>query len=91
MAILHLGDEERGRAWREVFSLELPEADFRCSPDEGDLADVRQLVAWTIPPGLIDRLPNLEVLFSIGAGIDQLDVGAIPEGVRIVRMIEPGT
>ena len=90
MAILHLGDEERGRAWREVFARELPEADFRCSPDEGDLADVRQLVAWTIPPGLIDRLPNLEVLFSIGAGIDQLDVGAIPQGVRIVRMIEPG-
>ena len=90
MAILHIGDEERGRLWRQVFARELPEADFRCAPEEGDLADVRQLVAWTIPPGLIDRMPNLEVLFSIGAGIDQLDIGAIPEGVRIVRMIEPG-
>jgi len=90
MAILHLGDEERGRAWREVFAREEPEVDFRCALEDGDLADVHQLVAWTIPPGLIERLPNLEVLFSIGAGIDQLDVGAIPDSVRIVRMIEPG-
>lgn len=90
MAILHLGDENRGRLWRQVFARELPEADFRCAPDEGDLGEVRHLVAWTIPPGLIDRLPNLEVLFSIGAGIDQLDVAAIPKGVRVVRMIEPG-
>jgi glyoxylate/hydroxypyruvate reductase A len=90
MAILHLGDEERGRAWRQVFAREEPEVDFRCAPEDGDLADVRQLVAWTIPPGFVERLPNLEVLFSIGAGIDQLDVEAIPKGVRIVRMIESG-
>lgn len=90
MAILHLGDEKRGRAWREAFARELPEVDFRCSPHEGDLTDVRQLVAWTIPEGLIERLPNLEVIFSIGAGIDQLDLGLVPESVRIVRMIESG-
>jgi glyoxylate/hydroxypyruvate reductase A len=90
MAILHLGDEERGRAWREVFSRELPEVDFRCSSDEGYLTDVRHLVAWTIPNGLIKQLPNLEVIFSIGAGVDQLDLSVVPEGVRIVRMIETG-
>ena len=90
MAILHLGDEERGRAWREAFARELPEVDFRCSADEGKLSDVRQLVAWTIPQGIIERLSNLEVIFSIGAGVDQLDLGAVPHGVRIVRMIETG-
>jgi glyoxylate/hydroxypyruvate reductase A len=90
VAILHLGDEKRGSAWREVFASELPEVDFRCTPDEGDLADVRQLVAWTIPQGMIERLPNLEVIFSIGAGVDQLDLGAVPEDVRVVRMIESG-
>jgi glyoxylate/hydroxypyruvate reductase A len=90
MAILHLGPPERGRAWQAIFAQELPEVDFRFHPDGGDLGEVRQLIAWTIPPGLIEQMPNLEVLFSIGAGIDQLDVGAVPPHVRIVRMIEPG-
>jgi len=90
MAILHLGDPERGHAWRQVFAEELPEIDFRCSIEEGDPRDVRQLIAWTLPAGVIERLTNLELLFSIGAGVDQLDLGAVPEDVRIVRMIEPG-
>ena len=90
MAILHLGDEARGRAWADVFARELPEADFRCWPDAGDLDDVRFLVAWTLPEDLVARLTNLEVLFSIGAGVDQLDLQKVPASVRVVRMIEPG-
>lgn len=90
MAILHLGPPKRGHAWQQVFARELPHVDFRYHPEVGDLREVRQLIAWTIPPGLLDQMPNLEVLFSIGAGIDQLDISAVPEHVRIVRMIEPG-
>ena len=90
MAILHLGDEERGAVWRDVFAREMPELEFRCLEDVGDGADIRYLVAWTIPEGLLATLPNLEILFSVGAGIDQLDLEAIPVDLRIVRMIEPG-
>jgi len=51
---------------------------------------VRYLIAWTAPDDLIARLPNLEILFSVGAGIDQLEPARLPPGLRIVRMIEPG-
>lgn len=90
MALLHVGDETRGVAWQRVFANDLPEVEFRCWPDVGDASEVRYLIAWTLTRELIESLPNLEILFSIGAGVDQLDPGLIPEHVRIVRMIEPG-
>lgn len=89
-AILHTGDPVRGKLWQEIVSREMPEVDFRCWPDVGDAEDIRYLIAWTLDADLLASLPNLEVLFSIGAGIDQLAVDRIPEGLRIVRMIEPG-
>jgi glyoxylate/hydroxypyruvate reductase A len=34
--------------------------------------------------------PNLEVIFSVGAGIDQFDLSGVPPHVEVVRMTEPG-
>lgn len=90
MHILHYGDEARGIAWQQTVARELPEIRFTCWPDVGDAAAVRYLVAWTLPDELIAGLPNLEILFSIGAGIDQLDIDRLPPALRIVRMVEPG-
>ncbi|WP_324699894.1 glyoxylate/hydroxypyruvate reductase A [Novosphingobium sp. RL4] len=90
IAILHVGPSERASAWQAEFRHALPEVEFRCWPEIGDARDIRYLVAWTLSPQLIAALPRLEVLFSIGAGIDQLDLSLVPEHVRIVRMIEPG-
>lgn len=38
---------------------------------------------------LLDSLPNLEVLFSVGAGVDHIDLSRVPERVTVVRMIDP--
>jgi glyoxylate/hydroxypyruvate reductase A len=89
-AILHVGPEERGQLWQAEFQRALPEVDFRNWPDLGDPANIRYLVAWKLTDELIASLPALEVLFSIGAGVDQLDLSRVPGHVRIVRMIEPG-
>lgn len=89
-AILHVGPEERGQLWKAEFQRSLPEVEFRNWPDLGDPADIRYLVAWKLTDELIASLPALEVLFSIGAGVDQLDLARVPGHVRIVRMIEPG-
>lgn len=88
MALLYTADPGRGERWRALFAAELPEIDFRMPGDAGRPEDVRYLSAWTIEPGLIATLPNLEIIFSIGAGIDQLDLPAIPDPIRIVRLIE---
>jgi glyoxylate/hydroxypyruvate reductase A len=90
ITVLHTGDPERGRLWQAVFAEHMPEVRFLCSADAGALQQVRYLVAWTLDRDLIASLPNLEVLFSIGAGVDQLDLSLVPPQVRVVRMIESG-
>lgn len=88
--VVHLGPEKRGRLWREAVGKALPQVSFELWPDVEDPAAVRHVVAWTLPDEVIAAFPNIEILFSVGAGIDQLDVARLPENLRIVRMIEPG-
>ncbi|NLR39755.1 glyoxylate/hydroxypyruvate reductase A [Novosphingobium sp. ERW19] len=58
--------------------------------DAVDPEAVRYIAAWNVPPEFIAQFPNLEILFSVGAGIDQLPIGALPPQVRVVRMVEQG-
>lgn len=90
MAILYNSAEARGRKWQSLFAREMPDMPFRISPDIGDPTQIDYLVAWTPSADLIASLPNLKVLFSVGAGVDQLDLSAVPAAVDVVRMIDPG-
>lgn len=89
MAVLYKSDPVRGAAWAERFAQRAPDIKFRLWPDIGDPAAIRYLVAWQ-PDDLAVTLPNLEVVFSIGAGVDQFDLTRIPAHLPVVRMIEPG-
>jgi glyoxylate/hydroxypyruvate reductase A len=89
MTLLFRSTPERGRAWSELFAREAPEIGFRVWPEIGNPADVRYLAAWVPEPELVATLPKLEVIFSVGAGVDQFDLRQIPEGIQVVRMIEP--
>ncbi|MCC7275834.1 MAG: glyoxylate/hydroxypyruvate reductase A [Alphaproteobacteria bacterium] len=89
MAIVFKSDPIRGREWARILAERAPDLEFRMWPDYGDPATVRYLVAW-IPPRDVGALfPNLEILFSSGAGVDQLDLGSLPAHVPVVRMVEP--
>jgi glyoxylate/hydroxypyruvate reductase A len=90
MSFLYKSDPVRGALWAERFAQKLPELPFRIWPDTGDTRDVRYLAAWEPPQDLATHYPNLEVLFSTGAGIDQFDFSVIPENLPVVRMVESG-
>lgn len=90
MAFLYKGPAQRGAIWAEQFARKLPQLPFRTWPDVGDAARVRYLAAWEPPADLAETLPNLEVLFSVGAGVDQFDFSALPSELTVVRMVEPG-
>ncbi len=48
------------------------------------------VAAWLPPPGVVASLPNLRVIFSLGAGVDAIlsDAG-LPAGIPIVRVNDP--
>jgi len=87
---VYKADPKRGLQWAEIFGREAPHIDFRLWADAGDGGDVRFLAAWEPPADLATRLPNLQVLFSTGAGVDQFDFAALPSQLPVVRMVEPG-
>jgi len=90
MTFVYKSSAERGAVWAKQFAELAPDVPFRTWPDVGDPAVVRYLAAWTLPPDLARTFPNLEVLFCVGAGVDQLDLSQVPREIPVVRMIEPG-
>jgi glyoxylate/hydroxypyruvate reductase len=56
----------------------------------GDTADVHYAAAWLPPPNVLRDLPNLKVIFSLGAGVDAiLSDPTLPDGIPIVRVNSP--
>jgi glyoxylate/hydroxypyruvate reductase len=90
MTFLYKANATRGMEWASLFADRAPELPFRLWPDVGDAADVRYLAAWMPPENIAATFPNLELVFSIGAGVDQFDVSQLPSHVPLIRMLEPG-
>ncbi|MDZ4312107.1 MAG: glyoxylate/hydroxypyruvate reductase A [Cypionkella sp.] len=88
MAVLYLSDPERGAVFRAAFAVALPHIAFHIGNAPDPLA-VRWVITWTVPTDLA-RYRNLQLIISVGAGVDQFDLAALPPGVGVVRMLEPG-
>jgi len=91
VALLIKTDIDRGTAWAEALAGAYPELDVHTWPYEGDPAAIHYALVWQPPEGELKSYPNLKAIFSIGAGIDHLASDPdLPEGVPVVRMVEPG-
>lgn len=89
MTFLFNSDARRGAVFADAFARELPDVPFMMDAATVDPDAVRYLITWTAPEDLA-RYCNLEILFSIGAGVDQFRLATVPEQVKIVRTVEEG-
>ena len=89
MAFLFTSDAARGAVFRQVFARELPDLEFYHCGENIDPEKVRYLLTWNVPDD-VSRFRNMEVLFSIGAGVDQFKPETVPGHVKLVRMVEDG-
>jgi glyoxylate/hydroxypyruvate reductase A len=90
MTFLYKANATRGQEWARFFAARAPDLPFRLWPDVGDPAQIRYLAAWMPPDNIAATFPNLELVFSVGAGVDQFDVSRLPPHVPLIRMLEPG-
>ncbi|MDU9028568.1 2-hydroxyacid dehydrogenase [Pseudomonas mediterranea] len=90
MALLYKADPVRGEQWKRLFAEHAPDVEWRAWPDIGDPRDIRYLAAWQAPDEIETVLPNLEVLFALSAGVDQLDLERLPTTLPVVRLLDPG-
>jgi glyoxylate/hydroxypyruvate reductase A len=88
--VMLLKTDARDQEWINAFARVMPELELRVWPQVGDLKQITCALLWDPPAELFSGLENLEVIFSIGAGVDSLlRCPTLPTAVPIVRMVEP--
>jgi glyoxylate/hydroxypyruvate reductase len=79
-----------GAAWAGHMRKVMPARSIRVWPDVGDAKDVHYAAAWLPPADVVKSLPNLKVIFSLGAGVDAiLSDFSLPKDTPIVRVNDP--
>jgi glyoxylate/hydroxypyruvate reductase len=79
-----------GQAWAQHLRSAMPGRDVRVWPDVGKAEEIHYAAAWLPPRNVIKSLPNLNVIFSLGAGVDAiLSDQSLPGHVPIVRVNDP--
>src|SRR5437660_8207966 len=90
MAILFRSTPAATARWRPLLARLMPEHEIRYWPEVGDRSAIEYALVWQPEPGLLASLPNLKMIFGLGAGIDHvLGDPALPRGVPIVRLVDP--
>jgi len=75
--------------WIERFVRLMPERAVVSANAPFDPAAVRYVACWKHVPGSLKPLPNVEILFSLGAGVDHLVQDPDLPDAPIVRMVDP--
>jgi len=74
--------------WVERFRRLLPDREIVVLGQEFDKSAIRYVATWGPKPGSLSGLPNLEAIFSLGAGVDHLMSYPDLPDVPIVRVAQ---
>ena len=75
--------------WVERFNRLAPDRDIRVWPETTSYDGVRYAVCWKPPQGLLAKMPDLEVMFSLGAGVDAMLTDPELPDRPLVRIVDP--
>ncbi|MGE4482568.1 2-hydroxyacid dehydrogenase [Acidocella sp.] len=89
MSFLFKYGTEEGQIWARAFAEALPGISFKLWPDIGKPEEVRFLLFYE-PIEDLSIFPNLEILFTMSAGVEQALRLSLPAHLKLVRMVEPG-
>ena len=74
----------------QLLQKKLPEVLIQQWPDIQDPESVRLAVLWDHPIGITDSMPNLEVVVSMGAGMDHIHADSgIAANIKKYRIVTP--
>jgi glyoxylate/hydroxypyruvate reductase A len=75
--------------WTNHLRRFLPGLDIRASCDDATAKDISYCVAWKPAPGALRKLPNLKIVFSMGAGVDGIIADpTYPRHIPLARVVD---
>jgi glyoxylate/hydroxypyruvate reductase A len=75
--------------WMAKLQKALPDIEVRGWPELGHLAEITYAACWKSPAGLLASLPNLKLMVSLGAGVDDmLGDSTLPKHIPLLRVVE---
>ena len=79
----------RTQEWCDSIYQQIPNIEIRVWPDLGKKEEINCALIWDPQSELFKDLVNLEVIFSLGAGVDHLiQCPSLPANIPIVRMVD---
>ena len=79
----------RSNVWQTTLSAALPGRKVHVLGEDFDKASIRYAATWWHPKGSLSDLPNLAVIFSLGAGVDHVFVDPSLPKVPVARVVDP--
>lgn len=76
-------------SWRQRFRRHLPGIEIVALGEPFDRRSVRFAASWKHPEGALAGLPQLEAIFSLGAGVDHLFADRSLPDVPMARVVDP--
>ena len=89
MTILFAAPELDAAPWRARLAALLPGYPVVALGEAFARDGVRYVLSWRHPTGALRDLPNLKIIFSLGAGVDHLFADPALPAAPIVRMVDP--
>ncbi|MFT5507673.1 MAG: glyoxylate/hydroxypyruvate reductase A [Hyphomicrobiaceae bacterium] len=88
MALLIIGSDRLDNFYHATKDV-APDRDVRAFPDIGNPSEIKYALAWKADEGALKKFENLELIVSVGAGVDHLFNDPNLPDVPIVRYVDP--
>ena len=89
MSIALIIPDRKLDALQQALQAELPEVRLQLWPELTEPEQVEFAVVWRQPPGVLASLPNLQVLQSFGAGVDNILSDPTLPALPLARIVDP--
>jgi glyoxylate/hydroxypyruvate reductase A len=88
--LLFVSNSDSKTAWKQRLTVLDPSIEVRLWPDVGELAEIESALVWRPPTGLMAKLPRLQLIISLGMGVDHIFADPLlPKHVPIARLVDP--
>jgi len=90
LSILIVCNQTDPQPWANALRAQLPKSPIEIYPEVRHPEEIRFILCWKPERALFERFPNLEVVQSLGAGVDHiLDTQKLLEKTIVARIVDP--